>query len=341
MTFVPKRLTVYSAELKEETTFGTENAPAAATDAFYLQYDSADVPEMVTEEFEFDGALGPNAVGFGPNMMVPKSGRIARIALGTYFRGAGAAYSVSVFPKNRFHLAMKMGGYVPTGDFTASSEKYTYVQAAPSVTPVSATGYFWAKQLEGESKMERVKALALVSNLKASCTNPRPAKFTFDAVGIFNAIGDETFTAPTLAAIPLPPLGSSLTFAYGSFSTATVYDWNFDLRRDLSTLRVALSSSGGFLGAVPGGYDPLFEVTIEQTKLSDWNAYDVRGLASTAALALTNGGTQYNRIKLNGPQAQLVDVKQANRGKIPQWKLSFHLPPSTPAATDSHNWVTD
>lgn len=341
MAYVPKRLLVYSAEVKQETTYNTENAPAAATDAFYLQYDNDTVPEMVAEEFEFDGNLGPNAVGLGPNLQVAPSGRGARVEMPTYFRGGGAAYSASVFGKNRWHQMMLAAGYVGTLDATASSEKWTYVQAAPSVTPTSVTGYFWAKQLDGETKLERVKVTGGLADLKVDCANPQPPKFTFSLMGVYGDIADATFTDPTLAATPLPPLSTDLTFSYGSFTTAEVYGFNFALNRDLASKRVPLTSSGGHRGQVAGGYRPTLDVLIEQTKFADFNPYSIRAAASTAALALVNGSTQYNRVKFNGPQAQLIGIANQNRGRIPLWKLTFLLPPSTPAGTDSHNWVTD
>lgn len=339
MPFLPKRLTVLSAEIKEETTYGTENAPAAAADAFYLQYDQDEMAELVAEEFEYDGDLGPNAVGYAPNQMVAPSGRSGKVPLSCYFRGAGVAQSALIFPKNRFHLAMKTAGYVPTGSFVALAEKYTYNPAGPEVTPVTATEYFWSKQLLGESKMERVKLLAALASLKVECSNPRPPRFIFETVGIFNEIADATFTAPTLASTPLPPLGSNLTFAYGAFAAAEVYSFNFNQNRQLSTARVPLTGSGVHLGFVPGKRRPTLDVVIQQTKFADWNAYDIRNLAGTAALALTNGSTQHNIIELLGPQAQLRDVKQTNRGNIPQWTLQFLLTPSTPAANDDHAWV--
>jgi hypothetical protein len=342
MAYVPKKLAVYSAEMKEETTFGTLAAPAAADDAFYLQFDSDDVPEMVTEEFEFDGNLGPNAVGYGPNLQVAPSGKAAKVPLSCYFRGPGAAYAAGVFAKNRWHLAMKIAGYVPTGDFTASSEKFTFVQGAPSVTPTSASIYCWAKQLLGEAKMERVAVLAALANLKVMAQDPKPAKWMFEVAGIYSGNPtDETFTAPTLAATPLPPLSSATTFEYGAFTTAVVYGWEFDLGRDISSARVPLNNAGVHLGFVAGGYVPTMSVTIEQTALATWNPYAIRDAAGTAALELVCGTVQYNRFTLNGPQAQLVEVKQGNRGKIPTWTLKFLLPPSTPAGTDSHNWVVD
>lgn len=339
MVFIPKRLTVLSAEIKEESVFGVESAPAAATDAFYLQFDQEEVPELVTENFEFDGDLGPNAVGYAPNRKVAPSGRSGKVAMGCYFRGAAAAYSALIFPKNRFHLAMKMAGYAPTGSFTASAEKFTYNPIGPEVTPVSGTGYFWGKQLLGEAKMERVKLFAALANLKVDCQNPRPPKFVFDTVGIFNEIADATFTAPTLDSTPLPPLGSNLVFSYGAFSAAEVYGFMFDQGRKLTTARVPLNNGGTHLGIVPGSRRATLDVTIQQTKFSDWNAYDIRDLANTAALTLTNGATQYNIIELLGPQAQLADVKQTGRGNIPQWTLQFLLVPSTPAANDDHAWV--
>jgi hypothetical protein len=341
MAYISKRLTVLSAEIKEETTFGTENAPAAAADAFYLQPDSVEQAELVAEEFEFDGNIGVNAVGFGPNQQVAPSGVSGKVTLPTYFRGPGAAYSVSVFAKNRFHLGMKIAGYVPTLDATAAAEKYTYVQAGPEVTPVSATGYFWAKQLLGESKLERVKLLAMLASLKVDAPNARPPKFMFDAVGIYGGRADATFTAPTLAATPLPPLGTNMTFGYGAFVAGEVYSWSFDGARDLASARVPLTGSGANKGNVAGGYNPTVTIVLEQTKFSDWDPFAVRDAAGTAALALVNGSVQYNRIKLNGPQAQLIEVKEQNRGRIPLWALKFLLPPSTPAANDSHNWVTD
>lgn len=341
MTYIPRRLNVYDMQAKVETTYGVDSAPSPATDGVYLQYDAEDVPEIIAEEIEYRGELGPNSVGLGPNRRVAFSGRGASFPAGMYFRGGGAAYSASVVPPNGFHAFMKAAGFTATVDTTAASEKWTYAVTADSTTPTSLTCYGWCAQSLGASTLERVKALGVLASLDIAGNDQKPPKFTFNAKGIFS--GDPTeasFTASTLSFSPAPPLGTDFTFSFGSFSTAEVYSLGLKTNRDLSTKRVPLSASGGHLGYVAGHWNPILTVTVAQTLQATFDPYTKRG-GTTAALLWQYGSTQYNRLKLNAPQAQLVDLRHGNIGKIRTWELDFLLTPSTPAATDFLNFVAD
>ncbi len=340
-SYVPKRLNIVSASCAEESPFGTEATIDQTTDGILLQMDGS-TALLMPDAYEFEGDNGPNSIGLLPNRRSPPSGRSASIDIMMYFRGFGAAYSVTDLPPNRFHRLMKGCGYTPTVVVTGGSESVTYAPHGDSTTPTSLTIYSWARQVLGAGNLVRTKMIAGLGSLKIDASDPKPPLFTFGYKGVMPGDPAEAaFTLPTLTSTPIVPNGSDMTFTVDG-TALKPYGWNFDQGRDLSSPRVPLTSSGAHLGFVAGHSEPVLKVTLEDELYATWNAYTKRGSAATAAVICGyNQSTQYNRFKTSAPTAQIIKVTPAGKGKVGLVDVEFLLTPSVPTANDGYSFIVD
>lgn len=339
-----KVLHVLGLMAKEEATYGTAVALATTADGIQLQYADRNIAAPFEIGYDFDGDLGPSVASLATIKRVGQSGRSVKGGLPTRARPGGAAYSASVLPS--IHRLLKAAGLDATLDSSGGTEKYTYTPTAPGLGFTSLTAELYARG-------EKWPVVGLVSDLKFDFANPAPPIWTFDTMSIFSAL-------PTDAAVPSityplqavnPPLAATIAFTLGNFTSANavVMSGGFAMQRQLFP-RIALSSAAAHLGFIPGGRDPLLKVVLEATALtggqagtaaSTFNPYDLRELALALAVTLQFGTTQYNRYKLNLPQAQVIDVVPQNNGPIATVELTIKPYASTAAGNDDFNIVFD
>ena len=346
MTGFPNKLLYVLALLgKEEATYNTPVSLSGATDGLQLQYKDKFQGAPVELAYAFDGTIGPSVSVLGPNIRVGQSGRSAKGSLPFRFRGAGVAYSSSIVPS--FHRFLKMCGLDATGSFGAGLEKWTYAPTPLANNMTSLT-------LNAYTKGELWALAGAMASLKFDAPDAAPPLWTADFQSTASAlptdvpIGSIPAITYPLQTVP-PPLATSVTLTFGSFTTnAVLLSSSFDQQRQL-TARVAQSASGAHLGFVGGDFAPQVKLVLESTNLvttpftsaSGFDPYNLLESGQQFVFAIRYGGVQYDRVTLNMPQAQLVAYTNQNNGPVATTELTLAGANSTAALMDCFNIVAD
>lgn len=327
---------------KAETTNYTAVSVSNTTDGIELQY--ANRYQGAPMEFQWlnDGDLGPAVSALGNVAGVAPTGFMLKGDLPFRSRPSGVAYSASVVPSG--HRMLQAGGLVATGSFGAGTETWTYTPSPAGLTYTTLSAELYTAQ-------EKWAIAGLIGSLKFDAPDTKPPIWTLvGAQGIPTLPVDSAMPAITYPDITiLPPLSSSIALTIGSLTSANVvvYNHSFDFQRQLKP-RVAQSGSGGYLGSVPGDFNPILVVEIERTAAvvgapyTSSTAIDpirLKNSGQVLALTLVKGSTQYFKETINFPQCQVIDVKPSNQDAIPTWKITFRANNSTPSANDSFSIV--
>jgi hypothetical protein len=328
-----KVLHVLGLLAKKEATYGAGIAMSTTADGVLLQYTDKNVGAPVTLDYAFDGSMGPSVASLAQSERVGPSGRSLRGDLPMRFKGPSGTYAATVTPS--IHTFLEAAGFTAS----LSTGSYVYTPTAPG------TGYS-SLALEMYCRGEKWTAEGVLCNMAFAFDNPQPPIFTFGTRGVNTTLPTDT-SAPaiTYPSLPLTPLSSGITFTFGSFTAGVVYSGSFDLQRDLEGARVALTSSGGHLGFVPGMRNPMLKVTLEQTAFttaSPWHApttfnpYQLREAATKLPLLLkfAAGTTTGGSIALSSQSAQLMDVVPSNNGPTAMVELTFGFTASTAGGND-------
>ena len=320
---------------KIESTYGTAATPSTTSDGIQMQYKDRNVGAIATIDYSFDGDLGPSVGALGQVIQAAPSGRSVKADIPLRARGAGTAYSASILPN--IHTILKACGFDAAVTTTVSSEKWTYTPTGAGAGYSSMTNSLYCRG-------ELWTAVGMLGSLKFDAPDVSPPLWTAGLMGILNAL-------PSDASVPAitypnqsvqPPLASSVTFAFGTFtSNAVVRSSSFDLQRELSP-RVAQSGSGGHLGFVPGDRKPIMKFTLEATALAaspytsanGFDPYSLRDLGTSLACSLQYGSAQYNRFKVAFPQCQVIAVDPSNDGPTATVDITVKAYNSTAASND-------
>lgn len=337
-----KLLHVLGLLAKAESTYGTAVSLSSTADGVQMQFTDRNVGAPFTLDYAFDGDLGPSVGNLGKIQRVAPSGFSVRGEIPTRARPGGAAYSASIVPS--IHALLKASGFDATVVTTSSSEKWTYTPTAPGAA-------FGSVSMELYTRGEKWPVAGGICNAKMEFGTPAPPSWTFDMRGIATLPSD--VTCPTITyplQSVLPPLASSITMTLGNLSAnAVVMSGSWDMQRQIENPRVAVSASGAHLGFTPGDRMPIAKVVLEATALTTtpftsstaFDPYALRHNGTSFAFALQFGSTQYNRYKINFPQAQVIDVVPNNNGPIATVELTIAAYNSTAVAADDVNIVFD
>lgn len=331
---VPAKLVTLLGLLgKEEATYGTAIALTTTSDGLLMQFTDRNVGAPASIEYAYDGDLGPSVASGATTKRAAPAGRSFRASIPFRAKGYGSAYSAANVPN--LHKIIKASGFDAALTSTTSSEKYTYTPTA------EGTGYT-SLTLNAYARGELWAASGCVGNLSINFDNQAPPVWTFDCRGIASVptdAGVPTITYPSFNTIP--PLASSATVVIGSFTTnAIVLGGSFTFNRGIDNPRVPIS--GTHLGFVPSGRGPRMTLTVEQTAFVGSPYHTSAGLdptllreaATSIAVSIAFGSTQYNRYTIALPTAQLVNVTPANNGPVATVTLEFAGHGSTPTTND-------
>ena len=320
--------------LKVETTYGTSVAQSASTDGVLMHLtDRFALGAPATLVYKGDGNAGLNPGNIGPRKRLAKSGRALTMPIPHQFKGAGAAYSATVTPS--CHTLMRIAGFSGAVTTTIGSEKWVYTPEVPA-TYSSASGTLYARR-------ESWTFTGGLCNWSMTADGPVAPTHTFDLSAIGAIPTDASLASITYPALTTePPIASAITFVLGSFLTAEVLKFGFQLGRNLSTERVNLTSSAAHQGFYPAGYDPVFTVTLEQSAFvgspyhtsSGFDPYQLEANATAFASSIVVGSTQYNKWKLDFPQVQVRSAKPSNNNGIATVDLELVPYATTPIAND-------
>jgi len=286
--------------------------------------------------------------GSGSNKLRPvaPSARKGSFDMVHYFKGAGAAYSSSVV--STADILLRGLGMSAVVDTTPESEKWTYAPISTGLESLVAEVYTRGQK--------HVFAGGYVSKLEIAASGLVVPKWTASVAGIMSAL-------PTDVAVPsiTYPSGSvqnpkatnvALTLANGGQTyTAKVREWTFAMERTLDERidqNLANMTHAGFFN---GARAITFELTLEASTLTTsdpWvatagtiNPYGLFENEKDIAVALTVGGTQYNKFSLSMPTARLTAAPTENaEGNIATWGLSFDVMPSADGLEDEFTVVT-
>lgn len=323
---------------KSESTYGTFSTPATGTDGVQLQYQDRNLGAPLEYDAAFDGDMGPSHGSLGTVQRVAPSGFFARAQWPMRLKGAGVAYSASVFPNA--HIFLKSSGLDATGSFTGGSEKWDYTPTPPGTTYASHS-------VEAYAVGEKHQLAGGICSFTLDFNNPQPPIATFDSRYIVQADpADASLPAITYGLTSVqPPLATGVALVMGSLTTnAIVYGGKFSFTREIENPRVALTASGGHLGFVPGGYVAELEIMLEKmaktttpfTAASNFDEYQLwKNATLLSACSVTFGATQYNKYKINfGARAQVTKFVAANESPIGKTTLTIRTSVSSPTASD-------
>jgi len=312
---------------KEEANYSIAETLSPTADGMLPYLAEGDPAPPGPIEYVFDGNIGRSPGTLAPARRTTPNGRFRSGPFDTLFRGRGSLYSAILLPPNEVHRSLKAAGFDAT--YSASpTPQWTYTPTAAGTTFTSLT----LRQYAQESIYEQTGVLF---------------NWSFTADGLSVPIHSFAYTGliglPTDAALPvitypsagvLPPVASAVVENIGAWTGATIRSVSFMSQRSIDSARVAQNLAGGHAGMVPGGMVPQLTLVVERPARATYNAEDLRQAATSAAVDVTFGTTQYNRWTVRLPQAQLVTVTPQNDGPVATMELVFQGHPSTPALND-------
>lgn len=314
---------------KEEATYGTNIALSTSTDAFTPYIGDGDPEPPAAYDHVFDGSLGRGSGTLLPVRRAAMNGRSMAGSVNILPKGLGSAYSASNLPPNEVHRLLKAAGFDAT--YSASpSHQWLYTPTAHGTTFTSLT--------------LRQYAQGSIYELSGTLCD-----FSFETQGLgvpiwtfpFRGIGG---TAPTDTNLPslthqatsiVPPIASAVVENIGSFTSATIRRVAFRMNRNLDTARIALDTTGGHAGFIPGNIVPELEIEIERPARATYDPEAVMLAGTSAAVDVTFGSTQYNRYKISLAQAQLISTTPGAEGALATVTLVYRGFATTPDANDA------
>jgi len=281
---------------KVETTYNTDAAPAANTDAVLVE----------NLNWSFEGARmherKPIRSSIGKLQQV-FGGTLRSVSFDVELKGPGAAYSASVVPE--IGVLLRGCGMAETIDTTAGSETVTYQPASQNHD--SLTLYYYQ---DGQL----VILTGCRGNVQFSLEGGAPAKASFTFTGHSNAPTDVALPSPSYdSTVPAPFIGAA--FDVGGYP-AVISKLDFDMGNTIAT-PPDVNSADGF-GAVQitardvnGSFDPEHQLVATKAFENEW-----RTGASMALTTGTIGSTQYNRFAISKPAISYREISLADRDGV-------------------------
>lgn len=323
--------------MKLEPSYNGGGSVAAATDGQWMLD-----PAEAEVSYLNDGARIAQAPGTGNSFKrLAPSGRDFKLRYRAEGRGAGVAYSASVFPPD-VHIGLRISGHGVATDVTGGVEKQTY-------TPLSLNDATWPSAVaEAYARGQKYPFQAAYGDMSWAIDGPGTMVFEFPVSGIQTALPtDVAVPSITYSALTTtPPKAESMAWTFGSFTGGIVRSAKFSKGQTISGPRLN-QNNGGHSGFSMGARNPTLEVTLEAVALTTatpWSAagtlnpYGLRDTALPLAISMVLGPSGvYNRVKFNAAQAQVVDVKEAADGPTALWTVTFECKPSSPILSDDYS----
>jgi len=312
---------------KEEGTYGVAEVLDLAADGMLPFLADGDPAPPSAIEYVFDGNIGRAPGTLAPASRTTPNGRFRSGVFQTLFRGLGSLYSAILLPPNEVHRSLKAAGFTAT--YSASpTPQWTYAPTAAGTTFTSLT----LRQYAQGSIYEQTGVLF---NWSFTADGLGVPIHDFANTGLIALPTDLTLPAITYpSAGVLPPVASAVVENIGAWSAATIRSVSFQSQRSIDNPRAAQNLAGGHAGFTPGGMVPQLTLVVERPARATYNPESLQSLATSAAVNVTFGATQYNRYTVAFPQAQLITVTPQNDGPVATMELVFQAHPSTPALND-------
>lgn len=317
--------------------YGAGGVLTDADDAIQM----VDLPTF-TPDYLWPGELevGPGGSQLPDN---PPVGLQAQFPYRVRFKGAGSAYSASNRARD-VKVGLRISGHQVIVDTTAGVEKETHTPIASGF----ASGVF-----DLFSYAEKRVLTGAVADLIIMGEENGPIIFEFPLRGLIDLPVDAAVPALVYANGVTAPNNTNMVFSLGSgtpFINGRVAAWRFEKRVQFVGPRTDHNAVGGHAGFGLGpGRSPRLFVTLERTSrsgvggtpyytASQINPEKLRDLKSKLAWSLGPiGGEDYNRLKISGPQAQIVGVEDVSLSEgIAGWRIELKITPTTTYALDDY-----
>jgi hypothetical protein len=333
MAEVAKTNEIFGAAAKLEATYSAGGTPSPTTDAIPLDDD----PDL-TAAYANDGARNTPPGTTGYQARAVPTGLTGTSTLKVRVAGAGAAYSASKTPRG--HVLLRAAGFDATLTSTPGSEKYTYT---PSAGP---TGYASAV-LDLYSRGEKRSLTGIYSDFEIGADGSEIPLLQFALQGLLSLPSDASVPAMTYDTQVGPKSVGAGLLTLGNATGLVLRKWGLKLNREIAA-RLNSNTAAGHAGFAVGKRTPTLTLTVEASALPDTPYHaatsidPARLFANATALpwSVVLGATQYNKLTLSGPAAQIAAVPGVSAdGPTVLWDLSFQLNPSALGANDELSLV--
>lgn len=315
---------------KIETTYGTAETLAGASDAMYPYLGDGLPAPPAPLDYLFDGNLGRDPRTLFPTLRVSPNGRGYKMSFPCLFKGAGTSYLAGTKPPKEVDLMLRACGFASA--FASATHTYSPVAAGTGYESVTFGAY-----LQGKAHI----ITGALGSWSFDFNDLGAPKHTFELQGIG--------TLPATASLPsatydytsvLPPVAAGAVVTMGDWITPDVKGGSFAQNRNLGAARARITAAAGHLGHVPGGMEPELTLMVEQTALASSPFHTSGGLdpdrlreaATAIPVSLKFGTATNNNWIVNLASAQCVGVTPANDDNVAMWELKFR-PTSATAVT--------
>ena len=288
-------------------------------------------PEPPTAiDYVFDGGIGGSAGSLAPQKRTTPNGGFRAGQFKTLPKGAGSAYSGSAFPPNEVHRWLQGAGYTATYSATPTPQ-WTYTPTATGTVPSHLT----VRQFMQGSQWDQAGVQADFSYETQGLGVP---VWTFDWRGVKVSPTDVSLPSITYQATSvIPPVASAVVSSINAVTTLTIRKVAFKRNRSNSTARIAQNLSGGHAGFIFGRYSPEWEIEIERPARATFDPEALQAAATSIALSVQFGGTQYNKWTHSTAQGQIISVQPGNDGGLATVTFTVRGHASTPSANDAES----
>lgn len=340
MPAVEKVDTLLGWLLALEASYDAGGVLSAATDGVQL----TELPDMPLD-YLWPGDLGPAPGTGGPLPLNPPVGPQTEFEYKTRVKGSGAAYSPTVLPKD-VHVGFRISGHDAAIVTTPGVEKVTY-------TPTPGPTGFASGVADGYGRGHKHALTGIVADLVLEGSDEGPVIATFSIRAKRTLPTDVAVPAITYATAVTPPNNNNVAFSLGSFTAARVRRWRFARNGTRLGPRTDRNAAGGHAGfGLSARRRPEVQVVIEAPARATSSPFHtatqidpdkLQELATKLAWSLGPiGGTQYNRVKGSGPQAQVLRaVESTDAEGVVIWTMDLLITPTTFVANDDYSWVFD
>lgn len=312
--------------MKEEAAYGTAETLSNTDDAINPFIGDGDPEAPTPIEYVYDGMIGRASGTLAPQKRTTPNGRFRQGELRVLPKGSGATYSISSLPPNEVYRGLVMAGFAWTYSATPTPQW--------TATPVAA-GTIVGTTLRQFAQGSQYDQAGVIADMSFETQGLGVPVWTFNWRGVASAPTDQAFPTLTIgSAGVIPPVASAVVDSIGGVTSLVVRRATFRLNRSVDNPRVAITLAGGHAGFIPGGMRPELELEIERPARSGYDPEAKHAAATSEALSLQFGATQYNRWSVSLPQAQVSNVQPGNEGPNATVVVTYTAHASTPSAND-------
>ena len=298
---------------KVESIYGTDAVPTVGANGVRLldAFEPNTAPAFPNiREAAATGTLGR------AKSAIPR-GNMASLAFVAELRGtrAGTAYAANNLPP--LSPILQACGYKETGSYGGGVETVTYTPDETGAFKSCTVYYYWGNKFYAVTGCRGTGRLV--------CTPGQLVRFEGTLQGML-AVETELDlpsitsygTAEALAAV-------GLTLAIGAFSPDRYEELTLDLGAD-----VVRADSGNATDGIAAfdiaGFDPRLTLRTRVVELGDYDPYADALARTLRAISYTIGGTQYAKLEVDLPNAEVQEPGLAEQSRFAGYSLEYRLP---------------